>query len=101
MNTSQSLGIKAGYNWSYISGSSEGFKKESNNGFMIGAFYAPVSRGLGFRTEIVFSRQGYSFDNGGTKHRCAERLHLSSSADYVHHCKKSAIAGRCTNWLPA
>jgi len=32
---------------------------------MIGAFYAPVSKGFGFRTEIIFSRQGYTFDNGG------------------------------------
>lgn len=59
------LGIKAGYNWSYITGDTEGFKTNNNNGFMIGAFYAPASKGLGFRTEIIFSRQGYSFDNGG------------------------------------
>ena len=59
------LGLKAGHNWSYITGSSQGFKKDNNNGFMIGAFYAPPSRGLGFRTEIIFSRQGYSFADGG------------------------------------
>lgn len=34
---------------------------------MIGAFFAPTARtGKGFRSEIVFSRQGYSFDDGGT-----------------------------------
>ena len=59
------LGLKAGYNWSHITGNAQGFKKDNNTGFMIGAFYAPASRGLGFRSEIVFSRQGYSFDNGG------------------------------------
>ena len=59
------LGIKAGYNWSYLTGNAQGFKKDNNSGFMIGAFYAPVSKGFGFRTEIIFSRQGYTFDDGG------------------------------------
>lgn len=59
------LGLKAGFNWSYLTGSTQGFKKDNNNGFMIGAFYAPPSRGMGFRTEIIFSRQGYSFADGG------------------------------------
>src|SRR5215207_1598015 len=59
------FGLKAGYNWSYITGSSEGIKKDNNNGFMVGAFFAPPSRGLGYRSEIVFSRQGYTFDEGG------------------------------------
>lgn len=58
-------GLKAGYNWSYITGSSEGFKKDNTSGFMIAGFFAPASKGLGYRTEIVFSRQGYSFDEGG------------------------------------
>jgi hypothetical protein len=59
------LGLKGGYNWSYITGSAEGFNKDNKSGFMIGAFFAPVSKGRGFRTEIVFSRQGYSFENNG------------------------------------
>lgn len=59
------LGLKAGYNWSYLTGNAEGFNKNNKTGFMLGAFYAPTSKGRGFRTEIVFSRQGYSFDNGG------------------------------------
>jgi hypothetical protein len=59
------LGVKAGYNWSYLTGSTEGINQDTKSGFMIGAFYAPVSKGRGFRTEIVFSRQGYSFENGG------------------------------------
>jgi hypothetical protein len=60
------LGLKGGYNWSYLTGSAEGLKKDNKTGFMVSAFYAPVSKGRGFRTEVVFSRQGYSFDNGGT-----------------------------------
>ena len=59
------FGLKAGYNWSYITGSSQGFNKDNKSGFMAGAFLAPPSKGLGYRTEIVFSRQGYSFENGG------------------------------------
>lgn len=60
------LGLKVGTNWSYLSGSTAGFKANNSTGFMVSAFYAPTSRtGRGFRSEIVFSRQGYNFDNGG------------------------------------
>lgn len=62
----QRVGLKAGYNWSYLTGSTAGFNPGNRNGFMVGAFYAPATRsGKGFRSEVVFSRQGYSFDNGG------------------------------------
>lgn len=60
------LGGKAGYNWSYLTGTTDGIRTDNKSGFMVGAFYAPVSNGRGFRSEIVFSRQGYSFENGGT-----------------------------------
>ncbi|HEX2533423.1 MAG TPA: porin family protein [Chitinophagaceae bacterium] len=60
------LGVKAGYNWSYVTGDAQGFKPDNKSGFMVSAFMAPRSKGgMGYRTEIVFSRQGYSFDNGG------------------------------------
>lgn len=62
----QKLGIKGGYNWSYVTGEKEGFNTDNKSGFLIGAFYSPAtSTGRGFRSEIVFSRQGYSFENGG------------------------------------
>jgi hypothetical protein len=62
----QRFGLKVGYNWSYLTGSTDGFKPGNQNGFMVGAFYAPTARtGKGFRSEVVFSRQGYSFDDGG------------------------------------
>lgn len=62
----QRLGLKFGYNWSYVTGSKEGFKPGNKNGFMAGAFFASKSKtGRGFRSEIIFSRQGYSFDDGG------------------------------------
>jgi hypothetical protein len=60
------LGVKVGSNWSYLTGSAEGLKKDNKTGFMVSAFYAPTSKGRGFRSEVVFSRQGYSFDNGGS-----------------------------------
>lgn len=61
------LGIKAGYNWSYLTGSEDGFKPGNQTGFMAAVFLSPTTKktGLGYRTELVFSRQGYSFDNGG------------------------------------
>jgi len=61
------FGIKAGYNWSYLTGSEEGFKPKNQTGFMASVFLSPTTKktGLGYRTEFVFSRQGYSFDNGG------------------------------------
>jgi hypothetical protein len=60
------FGVKAGYNWSYVTGSTAGFNPGNRSGFMVSAFYAPAARtGRGFRSEIVFSRQGYSFDDGG------------------------------------
>ena len=60
------FGLKAGYNWSYITGTSQGFNNDTKTGFMLGAFYAPPSKGFGFRSELIFSRQGYTYDNGGS-----------------------------------
>jgi hypothetical protein len=61
------LGLKAGYNWSYLTGTEDGFKPGNQTGFMASVFLSPAPKktGLGYRTEIVFSRQGYSFDGGG------------------------------------
>ena len=60
------LGLKAGFNWSYVTADQSGVNLNSKSGYMLGAFLAPPSKGgLGFRTEIVYSRQGYNYDNGG------------------------------------
>src|SRR2546423_1277308 len=60
------LGLKAGYIWSYATANESGLTLNGKNGYMFGAFLAtPVHSGRGFRTEIVYSHQGYSFDNGG------------------------------------
>ena len=93
------LGLKVGYNWSYLTGNAQGFKKENNNGFMIGAFYAPPSKGFGFRTEVIFSRQGYSFDDGGKNTDVKnDYIYLPQLTTYTI-AKKSTAAGRCANRL--
>lgn len=44
---------------------------------MVAAFYAPAPRGgLGYRSEIVFSRQGFGFDENGKQ--------SSITSDYVY-----------------
>lgn len=71
------FGIKAGYNIAKVTGSTVNYKPDAKNGFMIAAFYAPASRsGLGYRSEVVFSRQGFGFDENGKK--------SSITSDYVY-----------------
>src|SRR5688500_5191940 len=58
----QKLGIKGGYNYSRIAGSTPSFKPDSKNGFMVAAFYsAGGGTGMGYRTELVYSRKGLSY----------------------------------------
>jgi len=60
------IGIKAGYNFSNVIGSRSSFEPKHNNGYMVSAFFAPTSKnGFGYTSEIVYSKQGYSFDDGG------------------------------------
>lgn len=59
------LGLKGGYNIAKVTGTATNYAPENENGFMVGAFFSPPSRGLGYRTELVFSRQGFSFDENG------------------------------------
>jgi hypothetical protein len=60
------IGIKAGYNFSNVVGSGSSFDPKHNNGYMISAFLGSSNKnGLGYRSELVYSKQGYSFDDGG------------------------------------
>jgi len=60
------IGLKVGYNYAKVVGTNTNFSPGSNNGFMISGFFSPsVKSGIGYRTEIVFSRQGFSFDESG------------------------------------
>ncbi|MGZ3898552.1 MAG: porin family protein [Flavisolibacter sp.] len=65
-NAGPKIGLKLGYNFPYIAGTKGDFSQESQKGFMVSAFFSPPSRGgLGYRSELVFSRQGFSFDASG------------------------------------
>lgn len=60
------FGIKAGYNVAKLNGSAANFSPDAENGFTVAAFYSPGAKpGLGYRTEIVFSRQGFEFSESG------------------------------------
>lgn len=60
------FGFKGGANFANVS-KAESINSENRTGFMVGVFMAPPSQGvLGFRSELVFSRQGYDFQNQTT-----------------------------------
>lgn len=60
------FGLKAGYNVAKVNGSAANFSPDARNGFTVAAFYSPVARwGIGYRTELVFSRQGFAFTESG------------------------------------
>jgi hypothetical protein len=60
------IGLKAGYNFAKVTGASS-VTAANTNGFHFGAFYSPGnSKGLGYRTEIIYSKQGYDFAKGNT-----------------------------------
>lgn len=73
----RSFGIKAGYNVAKVTGSTPDYKPDAKNGFMVSAFFAPRAKtGIGYRSEIVFSRQGFGFEEGGKT--------SSVTSDYVY-----------------
>jgi len=60
------IGLKVGYNYAKVVGTNTSYSPGSNNGFMISGFFSPaIKSGIGYRTEIIFSRQGFSFDESG------------------------------------
>lgn len=105
------IGIKAGYNFAKVNGTTTNFSPGSNNGFIVAGFFAPGSKGIGYRTEIVFSRQGFSFDESGkmeevsqdyiymphlTTFTIADRVQLQAGGQigYLLSAKKSSSAER-------
>lgn len=58
----QQFGLKAGITLNYLKGNGY-FNPGNKTGFMAGTYFAMPSKGLGYRTELVFSRQGYSYEN--------------------------------------
>jgi Outer membrane protein beta-barrel domain len=58
------LGIKAGLNFTNVTNVSS-VNNQSSSGFNAGIFYTtPYTRVIGFKTELVFSRQGYNYETG-------------------------------------
>lgn len=110
-------GIKAGYNFAKVTGSTPNFNPKSNNGFMAGGFIAPATKGgFGFRSEIIFSRQGFSFDASGkithvkqdyiylpqlTTFTIAKKLQLQAGAQvgYLLNAKKNSSGSPSANVL--
>jgi hypothetical protein len=80
------IGIKAGYNFAKVTGSTPNFSPKSNNGFMVAGFFAPQSKGMGYRTELIFSRQGFSFDESG------KMQNVSQDYIYMPHLTTFTIA---------
>lgn len=71
------FGVKAGYNVARILGSATNFSPDAKNGFMVSAFYSPGAKsGLGYRTELVFTRQGFGYDESGKQ--------TTVSSDYIY-----------------
>lgn len=58
------IGVKGGLNFANVSNASS-INSSSQTGFLGGLFLAPPSKGvMGFRTEIIYSRQGYNYKTG-------------------------------------
>ncbi len=60
------IGVKAGVNFANVSGASS-INASSRSGFHAGIFLSPPSKKiLGFRSELIYSEQGYDFKKGTT-----------------------------------
>lgn len=61
LNAQLSIGVKAGVNFANITNASE-VKAGNRTGYMIGGYIAPKAKKLlGFRSELILSRQGYDY----------------------------------------
>lgn len=59
-----SVGLKAGLNFANVTNTS-GINTDSRTGYLIGGYIAPKAKKvLGFRSEIILSRQGYNYKTG-------------------------------------
>ena len=55
------FGIKAGVNFASVTNASD-INASNESGFLVGVFLAPPSKGImGFRTELIYSKQGYNY----------------------------------------
>ncbi len=66
LSSPASIGLKAGLNFANVTSASS-INAGSRSGFVVGVFLGTPSMGLfGFRTELLFSRQGYDFGSNTT-----------------------------------
>jgi hypothetical protein len=64
---SAQYGIKAGVNFANVTNASS-INSESRSGFLAGFFVAPPSKGiLGYRSEVIYSKQGYNYKTNTNK----------------------------------
>jgi len=55
------IGVKAGLNFTNVTNASE-INAENRTGYMVGGYIAPkAKKNLGFRSELILSRQGYDY----------------------------------------
>jgi hypothetical protein len=60
------IGLKGGLNFANVTGASS-INTSSRSGYVVGVFFGTPPMGLmGFRTELLFSRQGYDFGSNTT-----------------------------------
>ncbi len=62
------LGVEVGFNYANVTGASS-INTSPRSGFMAGVVYMPggfTSHILGYRTELIFSQQGYNFSSNTT-----------------------------------
>lgn len=69
------FGIRGGYNIPRLAGRKNlDYTPGTQNGFTFSASFSPASRsGIGFRTELVFSSQNFSFDENGGKNNLKQQ----------------------------
>jgi len=61
------IGLKAGLNYSNVTNASS-INGSSQAGFHAGLFFGSFNKGLiGFRTELLYSQQGYGYTSGSTQ----------------------------------
>jgi len=66
LSSHASIGLKAGLNFANVTGASS-INAGSRSGYVVGVFLGSPSMGLlGFRSELLFSRQGYDFNANAT-----------------------------------
>jgi hypothetical protein len=62
----KALGVKIGVNVARVTGGPDSIKYSAKNGLMAGLFFTPRSQGvLGYRSELIFSRQGFGYKTPG------------------------------------